>query len=592
MKKRLDTFGALGIITCLIFFPLCLSAQSIKLTILHTNDLHSSFDGLGPDALFTSLAGDKDPVIGNYSRLLTMIKKQREEKSKQGPVLLLDAGDFFAGSLYHLLAPRTDNKFSPELDFFIEAGYDFSTLGNHEFDPRPVGLANMIGKIKDRIMLSPFRLISSNLMGESAGPLGPLMGDCSNGGGPICPYAMKKISFNGVDLNIGFLGILGPDAALVSKKNRRDIKVIGLDEDNARPAFKELYLDLQSKVDVLKRQGAQVVILLAHAGEPEDEKIAKNVNDIDLIIAGHTHQLYSRPKKILKTWIVQAGSHGRYLGDVQFDVSKYGLNLIDGEFNHPINDEIASDPAFLLKMNEYQKELEKYKSFLSYGKNEQIGLMKKDYPWERGRRDGELGHLVCQGILQELNLKLAKNESGASDQRPVDVYFTTASLIRSSLRLVGSETPVLFSDVFRMLPIGLAEDLTPGTPVVHFFLNESEVRMLINFLHIYSHFSSNFYPSFSPGLKYEIRTWGIPMFNRLKDLHLNGLPFAQWPELIHVATTEYIADYVDKVGPMSYGLVKFVPKDQEGRALAGPLTTQEREYRLFADFLKDKKTLE
>jgi len=82
------------------------------------------------------------------------------------------------------------------------------------------------------------------------------------------------------------------------------------------------------------------------------------------------------------------------------------------------------------------------------------------------------------------------------------------------------------------------------------------------------------------------------MFNRLKDLHLNGLPFAQWPELIHVATTEYIADYVDKVGPMSYGLVKFVPKDQEGRALAGPLTTQEREYRLFADFLKDKKTLE
>ncbi|MEK6626220.1 MAG: metallophosphoesterase, partial [Bdellovibrionota bacterium] len=79
-----------------------------------------------------------------YARLATVIKNARKEA--KGPVLLLDGGDFFGGTLYHLIAPRGDTTFNPEIDFFKMIGLDYTIFGNHEFDAREEGLATMLSK--------------------------------------------------------------------------------------------------------------------------------------------------------------------------------------------------------------------------------------------------------------------------------------------------------------------------------------------------------------------------------------------------------------------------------------------------------------
>ena len=94
-------------------------ANEFPFTLFHTNDLHSHFEGTGPDRYFTALRGDGDPVQGHYARLAFMIKKLTDEKkSEKEPYLLMDAGDFFSGTLFHTLAPRKDVGIAPELEFF------------------------------------------------------------------------------------------------------------------------------------------------------------------------------------------------------------------------------------------------------------------------------------------------------------------------------------------------------------------------------------------------------------------------------------------------------------------------------------------
>ena len=86
------------LISAMNLLPTGAMSKTLDFSILHTNDLHSAVTGTGPDAYFTSAAGDGDPVSGHYARLAHEIKSQREALETQGKeVLLLDGGDFFAG---------------------------------------------------------------------------------------------------------------------------------------------------------------------------------------------------------------------------------------------------------------------------------------------------------------------------------------------------------------------------------------------------------------------------------------------------------------------------------------------------------------
>ncbi len=75
-------------------------------TILHTNDMHSSFIGMGPASDYTPFTLNDDTTRGGYARLAGLIAKRKEARKDQGPVLVLDAGDYSMGTAFGAATPR------------------------------------------------------------------------------------------------------------------------------------------------------------------------------------------------------------------------------------------------------------------------------------------------------------------------------------------------------------------------------------------------------------------------------------------------------------------------------------------------------
>jgi len=69
-------------------------------TILHTNDIHSNLIGMGPSSDYTPFTLNDDPTRGGFARLATLIAKRKAERQAQGPVLILDGGDYSMGTAF------------------------------------------------------------------------------------------------------------------------------------------------------------------------------------------------------------------------------------------------------------------------------------------------------------------------------------------------------------------------------------------------------------------------------------------------------------------------------------------------------------
>ena len=110
-------------------------------TVLHTNDMHSAFIGMGPAADYTPFTLNDDKTRGGFARLAGLIAKRKQARAGQGPVLVLDAGDYSMGTAFG----AATREIGGELRLMSMMGYDATTFGNHEFDLGPDGLAKSIG---------------------------------------------------------------------------------------------------------------------------------------------------------------------------------------------------------------------------------------------------------------------------------------------------------------------------------------------------------------------------------------------------------------------------------------------------------------
>ena len=277
--------SAAGITVFSSFDILKRNDDECKLTILHTNDMHSRIDA------FPSNDG-KYPNQGGMMKIAKLIKQVRLEEEN---VLLLDAGDVFQGTPYF-------NVFKGELEFKLmsEMGYDASTIGNHDFD---IGLDGF----KNALQFANFPFICSNY-------------DFSNTilNGSTIPYKI----FNRKNIKIGVFGI--------------GIKMEGLIDSRLRgnTIYNDPIKTANYYASFLKNEKkCNIVICLSHLGyqyssdEISDKILAKNTKNIDLIIGGHTHtfldaavSLKNEENKIVL--INQAGWSALKLGRVDFFFSK------------------------------------------------------------------------------------------------------------------------------------------------------------------------------------------------------------------------------------------------------------------------------
>jgi len=265
------------------------SSATKKITILHTNDVHSHIDPFGPDDA-------RNANQGGVARRASLIASIRAENPN---TLLMDAGDILQGTPYF-------NYYGGELEFKLMSmlKYDVATIGNHDFD-------NGIDGLYAQLPHAKFDFVSSNY-------------DFSNTvmDTHVKPY--RIIMKDGIKVGVFGLGI----------------ELQGLVDERM---YKEtVYLDpietAQEMTRVLKKdEQCDLVICLSHLGYnyrnlPEkigDLTLAEKTRDIDLIIGGHTHTFLKKPtivknKDGKNTLVNQVGCYGINLGkiDFYFDANK------------------------------------------------------------------------------------------------------------------------------------------------------------------------------------------------------------------------------------------------------------------------------
>ena len=254
-----------------------------KITILHTNDVHSHIDPFGPDDA-------RNANQGGVARRATLIENIRKENPN---TLLLDAGDIFQGTPYF-------NYYGGELEFKLmsKLKYDAATIGNHDFD-------NGIDGLYAQLPHANFQFLSANY-------------DFSNTvmDTHVKPYQV----FIKDGIKIGVFGLGIKLEGLVDPKMYKET------------VYKDPIETSQEMTRILKQQEqCDLVICLSHLGYyyskfPEkisDLNLAKATKDIDLIIGGHTHTFLPKPtvaqnlegKNVL---VNQVGCYGINLGKIDF----------------------------------------------------------------------------------------------------------------------------------------------------------------------------------------------------------------------------------------------------------------------------------
>ena len=539
-----------------------------RFTVLHTSDLHSSIEGLGPDRLFTAATGDSDPVHGHFARLAWAIRAARAEKQAAGePLLLVDSGDSLFGTLFHILGPSTASAMLPEWTFFRELGYDAVGLGNHDFESTERGLVTMLRKASEQSFDLP--LVCGNLVPDR-GNIGPDAEAAAfkafretrrvdGRGTRISRLLIRDLAHAGRKVRVGILGLVGPDAARVCFANRRFSGFTGFDDGRTKMDSGPFHDLAREQVAELRAgYGCDLVVVLFHGGTPEDAELVQNVPGIDLLIAGHTHEHYLRQEGA--TVIAQAGWGGSWLGRLECSWADGRLTLLNpATFSVAIDDAIPADEAVLAEIARYKQEIDRLRAGASFTYATPLFMNHSDLtrrPWP----ENTAGVFVATTLRAELNRRIST---------PVDLYLLAYGMVRSDFQ-THHQVPVLyqFSDIFRFLPLGFDEAMNPGTPVVTFYLTPGDLGKLLEAMAGLSGSTIAYEPVPSNQLSFRFSSWGIPFVSRIADLQLDGKPLNERTAPVHVGTNEFFARNLARIETLSHGLIVVHPRDGAGNLIA------------------------
>ena len=320
-----------------------ISEGPAHLTILHTNDTHAHLDNV-PDRC-------------------TLTTGARSEKT-QSDVLLLDAGDLFAGTPYFSIF-----KGQADLWYLEYLKYDAMCLGNHEFDK-----GNDV--LEDFVKNADFPVLCANFDFSKAGAFGS----------QVQPWVIIERGKH----KYGIFGLTSEETAEISKPGPEI-----LINDHVTWAKKA--------VEYFQGKGVNKIIALTHIGWDEDVKLASQVEGIDIIVGGHSHTVpdvyplvvnnFSAP-----TVIVQAECFDRYLGHFGVDFDSKGV--IAGKANGQlvaIDDTIPTDKIAADKLAEYHAPISLLMN--KAAGSTQVAL---DGEGEDVRtRETNLGNLVADAVLNE-----------------------------------------------------------------------------------------------------------------------------------------------------------------------------------------------
>ena len=530
MKRRFSALLlALLLICSLCVIPADAAPPANTATILFTHDLHSHF---------LPQPAEDGGESGGYARLKTAIDRERE---KNPDALLLDGGDFSIGSLVQTLYTTE----AAELRTMGAMGYDAATLGNHEFDHTGVGFARMLNAAADSGDPLP-ALLEANYRPSADNPDKDFIQQAMDHYG-----VQETMLLERGGITYGIFGLMG------------------VDSDDCAPtsgfALEDAAQSAERCVASLKEQGAELIICLSHSGTngeaklSEDEKLAKAVDGIDVIISGHTHTTLTEPIVVNGTYIVSCGPYCRNLGSITLRKYEDGSKELLDYHLTPIDETLPDDPDIAAMVETWKNKVgDTYLSRygLTYDEVLTTTSFDLDTPVSGVQENNGLGSLVADAFRWAARTLTAEPYEGHT------VAVTADGVLRAPLR-TGEITT---SQAFDVLSMGVGADGTSGFPLVAVYLTGKELKSV-------AEVDASVTPImpvaqlYVSGARYSFNTNRM-FFNRVYNACLLAGDGTEQEiaddQLYRVVTGMYSAQMLGTVKEKSMGLLSLEPKMADG----------------------------
>lgn len=489
LKKELIAFTSSNALTvdlntkaqnCLRKIETLTKTQPEDIVVLHTNDVHGAIHGYGKVAA---------------------LKKQLEAEGNF--VVLVDAGDFAQGD------PTVNTTQGLNaIEMMNLAGYDVGTLGNHEFD---FGYENL----KKLEQHAAFPLLAANVLYKNQ-----------------LAFKDHFIVTSNSGTKIGFFGMDTPETATKAHPAKiKDVTFLGT--KNA----KDMFACAQKQVDLLKKEGCDIIICLGHLGTDKESAghgsidLLKNVKGIDLLIDGHSHSTLEEvleatggTGKIGSAYLTSTGTKLKNIGKVTIKDKK--IQTVESI----VTDELAiePDPACKAKADEIQADIDKeYGTVIGKTEIELDGLKEHVRTQETN-----LGNLITDAMVWACN----------KENIPVDAAITNGGGIRASI----SAGNITKKDINTVLPFGNELSIVEITGAE--LLEALEVATSVTpealggFPHVAGiRFTVNTSIAFDKGEQYPGSTYHKPnSIKRVTIQSVNGKEFHE-KDVYHIATNDFLA---------------------------------------------------
>lgn len=301
--------------------------------------------------------------VGGFAHLATLVKRLKGSRPKAA---LLDGGDSWQGSATALWTAGQDM-----VDASLALGVDVMT-GHWEFTHGAERVQYVVrNDFKDRIAF-----VAQNIVGKR------------DAEAVFDPYVIREQ--NGIPVAI--LGQAFPYTPQANGAQFTPDWAFGIDE--AR---------LQALVETVRSQGAQIVVLLSHNGMDIDLKLASRISGIDMILGGHTHDGVPVPSIVANprgsTIVTNAGSHGKFLAVVDFDVK--GGRVADWRYHLlPVFSDLLPADATM------QATIDRIREPFAARLQEPIAE-NQELLYRRGNFNGSWDQLIVEALMQVMDAEIA-----------------------------------------------------------------------------------------------------------------------------------------------------------------------------------------
>ena len=514
-----------------------------QLDILFTHDTHSHLNS------FTTIVNGEKKEAGGFAKLKTLIN---EHKKVNPDTLVLDGGDFSMGTLIQTVYDTE----AAELRMLGQIGCDVTTLGNHEFDYQSKGLADMLNVAKNSGDTVP-SLVLCNVDWDAMEEAGLSEGQ-KQIQSAFEKYQVKDyVVVQKGNIKIAILGVFGKDALVCAPT----CELVWKDPVKAAK---------QTVEKIKKKEKVDMIACVSHSGtwddadKSEDEILAKEVPDIDLIISGHTHSQLDKPIQHGNTYIVSCGEYGKNLGTISMTQKDDGRWKATSYELIPVSDEVNPDETTQAKIDALMDTVDiNYLAKFGYTRKEVLAENDIEFNSldEMGTKHEELnlGDIISDAYVY------AVENSDNYDGDPVDVAVVPSGTVRDTY----AKGEITVESVYNSFSLGIGKDGLAGYPLISAYLTGKELKLVAEIDASISDFMT-IARLYCSGLNFTFNPHRM-ILNKVTDCYLTGQDGKreeiQDDKLYHVVTDLYTGQMLGSVMDISYGLLSIIPKDKEGNPI-------------------------